>query len=139
MGQDEQLSLIPAAFSFGPGKAIAQSLCELVLKGQKKATSSYVPLYELAGEQLPQKGDLSILCDGDGIPRALLVNEAVQVTPFAQVGADVAAAEAEGDGTLAYWRKVHEEIFKEDAASGGIEFSPQGEVVTEFFKVLYQR
>ena len=137
MGQDEQLSLIPVAFSFGITRQEADDLCALVLSGAKRATSSYAPLYEQEGEALPEKGDLQILCDGAGVPRALLVNEAVQLAPFDQVGEKVAAAEGEGDRSLAYWRKVHQKIFQAECDSAGITFSRQGGVVTEYFKVLY--
>jgi len=52
-------------------------------------------------------GEVAIVLDGDGEPRAVVRTTAVQVTTFGQVDAAHAAAEGEGDGTLEGWRSDH--------------------------------
>ena len=137
MGQDDRLSLRPSAWAFGITREEADELCALVLSGKKTATSSYGPAYA-PGEGRPEAGDFSILLDGSGMPRALLQNDRIAVTPFNQVGEDVARAEGEGDLSLEYWKAEHERVFAEDAKASGAEFDPSGDVITEFFTVLYQ-
>ncbi len=136
VGQDTTASLRPAAWCCGFDKASAQSLCALILEGKKKATSSWKPLYALEEEELPSVGELSILCDGQGNPRALLRNTEVRLTPFSRVGEDIALAE--GEGPLSQWVREHEEVFRAECSEIGIEFDPQEDVVTEFFEVLYK-
>ncbi|WP_024964804.1 ASCH domain-containing protein, partial [Trueperella pyogenes] len=68
-------------------------------------------------------------------PRALLRNTAVVVNPFGEIGADIANAEGEGD--LTAWRADHEAFFTSEGSELGYTFDPAGDVVTEFFTVLY--
>ena len=42
---------------------IADELCELVLTGEKRATTSLLKLYELEQEPLPCAGDYSVILD----------------------------------------------------------------------------
>lgn len=136
VGQDDLSSLRPAAFAFGDTPAMASRLCELVISGKKRATSSWVPSYEAEGEELPSKGELSILLDGSGIPRALLRTTQVRVIPFDEVGADVAEAEAEG--SFEQWKVEHEDFFKRECEELGIPFDKSQNVVVEYFDVLYK-
>lgn len=135
LGQDDLSSLRPAAFAFGADRALADRLCALVLEGKKKATSSWLVSYDVSGVPAPEVGELAILCDGSGMPRALLRNTRVERVPFSQIGADV--AEAEGEGTLARWQADHEEFFRAECEATGIDFDPAGLVLVEYFEVLY--
>ena len=56
--------------------------------------------------------------------------------PFDQVTAEHAAAEGEGDLTLASWRAEHERFWRTHAASG---FAPDMPVVCEAFRVVHRR
>ncbi|MCI7552125.1 MAG: ASCH domain-containing protein [Actinomycetaceae bacterium] len=135
-GQDDITSLRPAAFAFGATREEADELAQLVVDGKKTATSGIVKEYLSEGEPLPVKGDMAIVADGRGIPRALIRNTRVEITPFAEVGDAVALAEGEGD--LEHWREVHEAFFAEHIPS--FAQGSDGEarmVVTEFFEVLY--
>lgn len=134
-GQTDVESLRPGAFVFGATREQANDLAELVLAGRKRATSSYAPAYEVDAEELPTPEDLWIMCDGDGRPRALLRNTRVECIPFVQVGEDIAAAEGEGD--LAQWRADHRALFTAEGSELGYEFSEDGEVLVEYFEVLY--
>ncbi|WP_160149012.1 ASCH domain-containing protein [Arcanobacterium ihumii] len=133
--QDDLTSLRPSAFTLGDTRELANELCELVLLGKKRATSSYEPSYRMEGVPLPTVGDLGILCDGDGNPRALLRTSEVEVVPFSMVGAHV--AEAEGEGTLEEWRRDHRLFFEREISDLDGKFDPNERVITDFFEVLY--
>lgn len=134
-GQTDVVSLRPGAFAFGTTRRQANELADRVLAGDKTATSSFRAAYDVVGQPLPTVDDMWILCDGEGCPRALLRNTAVVVNPFGEIGADVASAEGEGD--LTAWRADHEAFFTSEGSEIGYTFDPAGDVVTEFFTVLY--
>lgn len=125
--------LVPPAWSFGADPAMADALLRLVLRGEKRATASARGEYDREGEPLPAKGDLSIVLDGSGVPRALVVTTEVRVVPFSAVDAEHAAAEGEGDLSLEFWADAHRRFFSEQ----GI-WAPEMDVVLERFEVLHQ-
>lgn len=45
----------------------------------------------------------------------------IDVLPFNQVGAEYAALEGEGDGSLAYWRRAHWRFFSRECRRIGRE------------------
>ena len=128
----------PEAWAFGATPEQADELLSLVLEGIKTATASAAWDYEGgadgADEPLPAAGDLSIVLDGAGTPRAVLEVTGVEVVPFEQVTAEHARAEGEGDRTLDTWRRLHEEFWTEHSARG---FSADMPVVCERFRVLW--
>ena len=130
-------SLRPAAWSFGATPEHAEELLALVLEGTKTATSSALWDFDAEDEPLPEPGLLSIILDGTGRPRALLVTTEVRTVPFAEVDAEHARLEGEGDRSLAYWREAHERFFTEHAGHDR-GFSPDMPVVLERFEVLYR-
>ncbi|MDO5672725.1 MAG: ASCH domain-containing protein [Actinomycetaceae bacterium] len=125
MGSNEQGMLTPVAWSFGDNAELADRLLQLVLDGKKTGTASSYEDYILEEEEIPQVGDLSIICDSKGVPAALIKTIQVDVVDFLDVTAEHAAAEGEGDGSLEYWRTAHEAYF-----------SGQPKVVLERFKVI---
>ncbi|MDR0284006.1 MAG: ASCH domain-containing protein [Propionibacteriaceae bacterium] len=133
MGREWGGALPPPAWSFGDNPEVADDLLGLVLDGRKRATSGLKEEYEAEDEPLPRPGDLAILVDGAGRPRALIRDVEVRVTRWADVTAAQAAAEGEGDGTLAGWRAIHEAAW----AGRGQSVTADTEVVWERFKVLY--
>lgn len=138
LGRSSAGVLCPPAWSFGDSRAMADELCALVLDGTKTATSSARWAYAEEGSPLPEVGELSILCDGDGRPRALLAVTRVRVVPFDQVDAAHAAAEGEGDRTLEGWRRDHEAFFRR-VDDGAHPFTPDMDVVLEELTVLHPR
>lgn len=105
----------PEAWAFGATPEHADSLLELVLSGIKTGTASSVWDYEATGERMPQVGDLSVILDGAGAPRAVIRTTSVEIVPFLEVSAEHAHAEGEGDRTLAAWRSIHERFWREYA------------------------
>lgn len=134
MGANPVRTLRPPAWSFGATPEQSDELLALVLDGTKTATSSARADYVGEAEPLPEPGMLSIVLDGAGHPRALVVTTEARVVPFDQVDADHAREEGEGDGTLEQWREAHERFFSQNASGG---FQPDMLVVLERFRVLY--
>ncbi len=116
-------------YAFGHTKEAAEALCALVLDGKKTATSSALFHYE--DDPVPEPGDCSVLLDGSGRPRCVIECVSADVMPFDEVDAAFAAAEGEGDKSLAQWRKAHEEAFKREGY-----FAPDMMVVCEHFRIV---
>lgn len=129
----------PPAWSFGSSPQQADELLALVLAGAKTATASAARDYASSGAPLPQVGELGILLDGEGHPRALIETTHVQIEGFDEVGEEHAQLEGEGDRSLAAWREVHERFFSEPPGSAEViePFSIDMDVVLERFRVIF--
>ncbi|WP_454051425.1 ASCH domain-containing protein [Cellulomonas sp. Marseille-Q8402] len=132
-------SMVPPSWSFGDDPALADQLLGLVLDGVKTGTSTALAEFELGGESLPVRGELSIVTDGAGRPGALIRTTRVETVPFDQVDEEFAAAEGEDDRTLASWRTEHERYWRRVLEPLGAAFAPDMPVVTERFELLYPR
>ncbi|MGJ7441612.1 ASCH domain-containing protein [Aquipuribacter sp. MA13-6] len=129
----------PPAWAFGGTPEQADELLALVLDGTKTATAGAHWAYEVEGQEMPRPGELSIVLDGAGHPRALVRTTAVDVVPFSEVGEGHARAEGEGDRSLAHWRESHERVFTAELVEAGREFSDDMLVVCEVLQLLYPR
>ncbi|WP_225047458.1 ASCH domain-containing protein [Lacticaseibacillus kribbianus] len=126
-----------SAYAFGDDPETADALSQLVVRGVKTATTSGLALYHLDNEPLPAVGAFDVILDGHGEPVAVTVTTDVTVASYASVGADYAAAEGEGDRTLAYWRRVHDAFFTAEYQAAGLTFDPATAlVVQERFRVI---
>ena len=70
--------------------------------------------------------------DSNGITRTTKV----EIVPFEDVTADCAAAE--GDGTLAAWKKAHRKAFAAACEEIGIDFDERMKCVCEYFDDVYR-
>lgn len=127
------------SFFFGDSEAMASELAALVLEGRKRATAAALWAYEAEGRRLPRPGDLSIVTDWAGQPLCIIETQSVEVVPFGDVTAEFAAAEGEGDGSLAFWRQAHEDFFSRECAAVGMQFNESMQVVCERFVLRYRR
>lgn len=127
---------LPEAWAFGATPEHADGLLRLVLDGVKTGTASSLRDYEADGDPLPEVGELSIILDGSGAPRAVLETTEVVTVPFDQVTAEHAHAEGEGDRTLAAWRQIHARFWTEHSDGG---FAPDMPVVCERFRLIHPR
>ncbi len=125
------------AFYFG-FKESADELLELVLEGKKRATSSLLKAYEIEDEPLPVKGEYSIVLNSKEEPCAVIETTDVYVLPYNQMTFEICKKEGEDD-CLESWKRNHEEFFKKDLESMGIEFKEDMEIVFEEFKKVYPR
>ncbi|WP_028048876.1 ASCH domain-containing protein [Cellulomonas sp. URHD0024] len=123
----------PPSWSYGPGPE-ADELLGRVLSGAKTGTATLLAQLEGAGLEAPRVGDLSIVTDGAGEPKAVLRTSDVEVVPFDQVTAEHASAEGGSDASLESWVAEHEVSFGEVLGDG---FSPATEVVLERFEIIY--
>lgn len=126
------------SFHFELTEKLANSLLELVLSGEKKATASSLLSYELGGSRVPQVGDYSIVTDWNGVPRCVIETTAVTIYPFGKITFDICKREGEDD-TLESWQRGHERFFTEEGKGLGYRFSEDMPVVFEDFKVVFAR
>ncbi len=119
------------ATAFGDDPATQDELCDLVLRGIKRATASAAFWYGEDRARAPNLGDFSIMLDGKGVPRGVFETVHIFEAPFHAVDARFAADEGEGDGSLDYWRRVHERYFTRQLAREGLAFSENLPVMFE--------
>jgi uncharacterized protein YhfF len=94
-------------FTFGDHPALADQLLDLVLRRVKTATC----WLSEEGQQT-ELGRRSVLCDGQGRPRAVLETVSIEQVAFDQVDQDFASKEGEGDSSLDQWRTSHRQYFE---------------------------
>ena len=117
----------------------ADHLAQLVLTSKKTATTSGYDLYDLAEEELPREGSYDVILDSQDQAVCIIEVTKVTVLPFAEVTAEHAAKEGEGDLSLDYWRRVHQELFADWYEEEGLTFTPESKVVLEEFQVVYPK
>ena len=133
---DEDLANVSYdAWQFG---ASPDKLLQLVLNGTKKATASLHALYEKENEKVPEKGTYSVILDSENVARCIIKNSKVIIQPYKDFDEEFAFIEGEGDRSLDYWRKVHDEFFKAESSMNGLEFTDESLVVGEIFEVVYK-
>lgn len=135
IGPGALAAVAPPTVSFGDSPELADELLALVLSGRKTATS--MALLELGQDRPPRRGDLTIVLDGAGHPRALIRTTEVLECAFRDVTPEFAAAEGEGDGSLEHWRAEHESFWRR--VLGDEVFSPDLAVLCERFEVVDPR
>ncbi len=126
------------AFAFGDSDELAAELARLVLSGGKRATAGSLWTFETMGKPPPAPGDLSVVTNWVGEPLCIIETRALEIVPFRSVTAEFAAAEGEGDGSLAFWQQAHREYFTRECARLGREFTEDMPVACERFEVVYQ-
>jgi len=115
------------SFAFGDSSNLADALLELVLIGRKTATCWAAS----AGDQGVEVGKRWIVKDGRGRPSAILETVELARRRFGEVDAGFAHDEGEGDRSLAFWRRAHENYFTRRG-----EFSPDMELFCERFRLV---
>lgn len=76
-GEQENTGLIPPAFQYSQNRAEADSIAREVVDGSKRTFETPEHDFTDVGEGLPNVGDMSIICNGEGQPVALLSDVAV--------------------------------------------------------------
>lgn len=127
-----------AAYDTWAFGADSDKLAQLVLSGEKTATSSSYPLYETYGEELPREGEYSVILNSRDEAVCVIITTRVYVIPFSEVSEHHAYSEGEGDKSPEYWRSVHRDFFAEELREAGLEFTEDMLVVCEEFKVVYK-
>ncbi|WMS38831.1 ASCH domain-containing protein [Leuconostoc mesenteroides] len=123
-----------SAFQFGVS---ADELADLVISGQKTATTSSLDLYE-KDEPLPQLGAYDVVLDSENQAICVIQNDNVEIKNYLDVSEKHAYLEGEGDRSLGYWRHVHNEFFVNEYQLEGLVFKEQdAKMVLENFHVVY--
>jgi uncharacterized protein YhfF len=112
---------------FGDGPELADELLALLLAGPKRATC-WSGADGLNGAAI---GGRWVVEDSKGRPRVVLETVDLHQRRFDHVDAQFAAAEGEGDLSLAYWREAHRGYF---TRNGG--FAPDMTLWCERFEII---
>ena len=123
------------AWAFG---VEADLLADLVMKGEKTATASAYPLYEIENEPLPKVGEYSIIVDSENNAMCVIQTTKVYIEEFKKINEEHAFKEGEGDKSLSHWKKCHERFFTMCMNEVGKEFNEDMKVVCEEFEVVFK-
>ncbi|ANC40524.1 ASCH domain-containing protein [Hafnia alvei] len=124
------------AEQFGSPGELAQQLADLIVSGEKYATCGALEEYQQQGSTIPHVGYLTIVLDGREKPVAAIETTQVSLRRFRDVDAVLAAAEGEGDKSLAYWRQAHQTFFETSLAAIDKNFTEDMWLVCEYFRLL---
>lgn len=125
------------SFYFDTSKESADHLCDLVLKGIKKATASSLYHYQATGEEMPKVGDYSVVTNFRGEPFAVIMTTKISIIPYKDLTFDVVKREGE-DETLESWQEKHQRFYEIDGKQSGYTFNEDMPVVFEDFEVVYK-
>ncbi|MBO6048510.1 MAG: ASCH domain-containing protein [Spirochaetales bacterium] len=124
------------AWSFGGNP---DKLADLVLKGEKTATCSALCFYEMDNDPIPAQGDYSVILNSKDEAVCIIETTKVYLSTFDQVTPSHALKEGEGDKSLDYWRKVHEEFFTDELKEINMKFDRNMSLVCEEFEVVWPK
>jgi uncharacterized protein YhfF len=126
-----------SAWHFCDQQADADLCADLVREGKKRATAPALWELQARGERIPRVGDHHVVTKWNGVAQCVIRTEAVDVVPFREVPATHAAAEGEGDGSLAAWRASHRAYYSRVLAGSGFEPTDDMPIVCERFVVVH--
>ena len=122
--------------AYGDSPTLSEALLALIRLGRKRAGTGLLWAYEAEGEAIPVVGEIEIVVDHRNEPAIVTRATSVQVIPYAEVTAEYAAIEGEGDGSLAFWRKAHWAFFSRECQRLGHTPDESMLVVCGVFEVL---
>ncbi|PJI88587.1 ASCH domain-containing protein [Sphingomonas koreensis] len=125
-----------AVFHFCDNQEDADICADLVAAGRKRATASSLAELDSAGLPLPKTGDYSIITGWNGEARAVIRTTSVDIRRFADVDADFARTEGEGDLTLEWWRAAHRAYYERVLAGSGYTVDDDLLIACERFEVV---
>jgi uncharacterized protein YhfF len=126
-----------AVWSFGDSQELCDHVLAETLAGRNRATASLKWDYESDPGRLPQVGDVAVVTDWAGAPRAVLVTRHVDIVRYADVDEDFARAEGYMADPLREWRDVHWAYFSRRCIDLGRTPTPDMPVVCERFDLVY--
>lgn len=122
--------------AYGDSPALSEALLALIRVGRKRAGTGLLWAYEAEGEATPKVGEIEIVVDHRNEPALVTRTTCVQVIPYAEVTAEYASIEGEGDGSLAFWREAHWAFFSRECQRLGRTPDESMLVVCGVFEVL---
>jgi len=121
---------------YGDSEALSEELLALIRGGRKRAGAGLLWLHEHENDPPAQPGDIEVVITHAGEPSIVTRIISVKIVPYSEVGAEYAAIEGEGDGSLEYWRLAHWAYFSRECKRIGREPSESMPVVCCVFEVL---
>ena len=86
---------------------------------------------------MPTVGHLQVVTNWQGDPVCIIEITSVSKRPYNQIDEEFAAAEGEGDKSLAWWRDAHWTFFSLECEELGIEPKDDMLLILEHFEVVY--
>lgn len=126
----------PSTYHFCDNQHDADACADLVLEGRKRATASSLAELELAGEPIPQVGDLAVVTRWNGEPVAVIRTVKVEIRKFCEVDERFAQIEGEGDLTLTWWRDAHKAYYERVLSGSKYSFSDDLDIACEEFEIV---
>ncbi len=123
---------------FGDSPALANELAALVMGGSKTATCSALWEWQAEGKPITEVGLKTIVLDGNDEPVCIIETTEVIIRPYAEVDAQFAFEEGEGDRSLNYWRDAHWHFFSRVLGKIGKAPALDMPLVCERFRVIYK-
>lgn len=80
-GEQSEVGLFPPVFQYSDNRAEATKMAQEVLKGTRTTFVSALADYDGPDIARPADGDMSIVCDGEGMPVALISDTNVKIEP----------------------------------------------------------
>lgn len=127
----------PQSFFFCDNKKDADECAELVVKKIKQATSPSAWWFKKNNESFPKIGDLAIVTNWNGEPKAIIRTKKTEVVKFKDITPKYAYTEGEGDKTLEYWKKTHWEYYTNEMKEFNESPSEDMEIVCEYFETIW--
>lgn len=115
---------------FGDNKKMADELFDLVVKGNKTATSY------LYNKNDKLNTGFSILANWDKTKKIILQTTKIYKTTFDKVTKEHAFKEGEKDKTLKSWKTIHKAFFSKELSLKGIPFNDNIDIICEEFKMI---
>ena len=118
------------SWQMGDSPELAHELATLIVKGIKTASCGSFASYHQE-EPAPRIGSYNIILDGQDVPVCVIRLVSMRLVRFCDVTEAFARKEGEGDLSLGYWRKEHQQFFTREGY-----FSDEMELITEEFEVV---
>ncbi len=125
------------AFHFSNMAKEANLALEKVLSGEKTASFASAWWFENSDEDLPEMGNCYVICNWDGIAKAIIETTEVIQIPFSDLAAEHAALEGESDRNLEEWKAAHWNFFEKELEETGKDAEKDLLVIIEKFKLIY--
>lgn len=120
--------------AFGSSESEQTYLAQLVLQGDKIATSSLAELYHLRQLPLSKIGDIWQIQDGQQHVICYVQVTKVLEQPFGKI--DSTFALAEGDGSYANWYQIHETYYTRLLKNYGGTLTNQTPLICTWFTLI---
>lgn len=126
----------PQSYFFCDNKKDADECADLVVKKIKRASSPSVWWFMKNNEVFPKVGDLAIVTNWEGEPKAMILTTKVEIVKLKDITPEYAFIEGEGDKSLEYWKKAHWEFYTNEMKPYNESPNEEMEIVCEYFETI---